>query len=254
MNSYTPLAPVVMLLSSDRLISAARRVLSLDAPRERNDIQLATSINAAESLLATAPCALLLLEFDTTNCPLAPKSSVGGGSNSALRWLQQQHSQYPRLQSTILSRQSDAKTVIAALGAGASGYLVGEPCQSTAEIIRTAVAGMNQLRNGIPPLSDTVLPHIVQAARANKLPQQDEPSNTAITVIRDPRLSKRENEVLALAAKGFTYAEMARLLNLSIHTISTHTRRIYAKLEVNSRCAAIYEATQREPLPESSAA
>jgi DNA-binding CsgD family transcriptional regulator len=42
--------------------------------------------------------------------------------------------------------------------------------------------------------------------------------------------------------KGFSYAEIARLLELSTHTVATHVRRIYGKLEVHSRGEAVYEA------------
>jgi DNA-binding CsgD family transcriptional regulator len=48
--------------------------------------------------------------------------------------------------------------------------------------------------------------------------------------------------VLTYIVKGFSYAEIARLLGLSTHTVATHVRRIYGKLEVHSRGEAVYEA------------
>ena len=59
-----------------------------------------------------------------------------------------------------------------------------------------------------------------------------------------PRLSEREGEVLRLIVKGFTYAEIADLLGVSSHTVTTHVRGIYRKLEVHSRSEAVYEALQ----------
>ena len=50
-----------------------------------------------------------------------------------------------------------------------------------------------------------------------------------------PRLSEREREVLTLIVKGFSYAEAARLTGVSPHTVTTHVRNIYRKLEVHSR-------------------
>jgi DNA-binding NarL/FixJ family response regulator len=44
--------------------------------------------------------------------------------------------------------------------------------------------------------------------------------------------------------KGFTYAEIAKLLEVSTHTVTTHVRSIYRKLEVHTRGEAVYEALQ----------
>jgi DNA-binding NarL/FixJ family response regulator len=57
-----------------------------------------------------------------------------------------------------------------------------------------------------------------------------------------PQLSDREHEVLQLIVKGFSYAEIAGLLGLSAHTVTTHVRGIYRKLAVHSRGEAVYEA------------
>ena len=55
-------------------------------------------------------------------------------------------------------------------------------------------------------------------------------------------LSAREQEVLEYITKGFTSDEISVLINVSRHTVLTYVRRIYAKLEVNSRAEAIFEA------------
>ena len=49
-------------------------------------------------------------------------------------------------------------------------------------------------------------------------------------------------EILALAAKGFSYAETAALLGLTSSTVSSYTKNIYGKLAVSSRSEAVYEA------------
>src|SRR5262249_35855295 len=59
-----------------------------------------------------------------------------------------------------------------------------------------------------------------------------------------PRLSERERDVLTLIVKGFSYAEAARLMRISPHTVTAHVRSIYGKLEVHSRGEAVYEALQ----------
>lgn len=50
--------------------------------------------------------------------------------------------------------------------------------------------------------------------------------------------------MLELVVKGFTFGEIAGLLALSPHTVSTFVRRIYRKLEVRSRGEAVFEALQ----------
>ena len=55
-------------------------------------------------------------------------------------------------------------------------------------------------------------------------------------------VNPRETEVLGLIAKGFSFPEIAELLGISSHTVTTYVRRIYEKLEVNTRGSAVYEA------------
>ena len=49
-------------------------------------------------------------------------------------------------------------------------------------------------------------------------------------------------ELLRVLARGYSYAECAGLLGLSAHTVASHVKNIYRKLEVNSRAEALYEA------------
>ncbi|QTN27366.1 response regulator transcription factor [Rhodoferax sp. AJA081-3] len=62
-------------------------------------------------------------------------------------------------------------------------------------------------------------------------------------------LSRREQEVLELVSRGFSYAEIADLKSLSVHTIQTHIKSLYGKLEVHSKMEAVLEATRMGLLP-----
>lgn len=55
-------------------------------------------------------------------------------------------------------------------------------------------------------------------------------------------LTNRENEVLQLLVKGYSNAEIARQLFLSVSTIKTHVSNLFVKLEVTSRVKAIEKA------------
>ena len=58
------------------------------------------------------------------------------------------------------------------------------------------------------------------------------------------RLTEREREVLAVAAEGLTAREIATRLGVRERTITTHLARIYGKLGVGSRLAAVRLAAQ----------
>ena len=59
----------------------------------------------------------------------------------------------------------------------------------------------------------------------------------------DEGLSDRELEVLRLLATELTGPEIARHLFVSVNTLRTHTKHIFAKLDVNTRQAAVRRAT-----------
>ncbi len=55
-------------------------------------------------------------------------------------------------------------------------------------------------------------------------------------------LTPRELAALDLIARGYTYGEIAELLTVSVHTVQTHIKHIYAKLSVHTRGEAVFEA------------
>ena len=55
----------------------------------------------------------------------------------------------------------------------------------------------------------------------------------------DAPLSPREHEIARMVAKGYPNKVMARVLEISTWTVSTHLRRIFAKLGVSSRAAMV---------------
>jgi DNA-binding NarL/FixJ family response regulator len=57
-------------------------------------------------------------------------------------------------------------------------------------------------------------------------------------------LSKRESEVLNLLAEGITNQEIAKKLYISENTVKTHTSRLFEKLGVKNRTAAVLKAKE----------
>ena len=56
------------------------------------------------------------------------------------------------------------------------------------------------------------------------------------------KLTTRERQVLRLLATGLTYAQVAQALGISLHTVCTHTKNLYRKLEVHNAPAAVSRA------------
>jgi len=56
------------------------------------------------------------------------------------------------------------------------------------------------------------------------------------------KLTARERQVLRLMATGLTYAQVAQALGISLHTVCTHTKNLYRKLEVHNAPAAVSRA------------
>lgn len=72
-------------------------------------------------------------------------------------------------------------------------------------------------------------------------------------MITEP-LTRREIEVLDLLARGLTYARIADRLAISEHTVTTHIKNTYRKLDVHSARAAVYRALQMRFLADPHAA
>ena len=57
-------------------------------------------------------------------------------------------------------------------------------------------------------------------------------------------LTSRETDVLRLLASGCSYAQIGARLGISIHTVTSHIKNAYRKLDVHSAAAAVMRAVQ----------
>ena len=60
----------------------------------------------------------------------------------------------------------------------------------------------------------------------------------------DVRLTAREADVLRMLARGRTYAQAAAELGMSAHTLASHVKNAYRKLDVHSAAAAVLQAVR----------
>jgi DNA-binding NarL/FixJ family response regulator len=134
-------------------------------------------------------------------------------------------------QAMVITVFGDEKHVLAAIEAGAMGYLLKD---GSAEYIGRSIL---ELIAGGSPISPPIARSILRRFRT-------EPASPVRPEADAPRLTERESEVLTLIVKGFSYAESARLMGVQESTVTSHVRSIYRKLEVHSRGEAVYEALQ----------
>ena len=127
----------------------------------------------------------------------------------------------------VATAYDDDVNLLTALNAGADGYLLKD--QTCEQLIHD----LHGILTGTPPLSPPI------ARRIMKLASQDT-KNLLLTP-----LSGREEEVLTYIAKGLNRKEIAEILGISVHTIVTHVRAIYFKLDISSRAEATVEALRR---------
>lgn len=130
----------------------------------------------------------------------------------------------------IVTSFGDRETVVAAIRAGADGYLLKD-------------SNVGQILDGIEATLEGGAP--VSAAAAvyllDRLRQEPEMAAEAVTQ-EDSGLTPREVELLELFAKGESYKSAARSLGISPLTVGNHVKSIYRKLAVHSRGEAVYEA------------
>lgn len=60
----------------------------------------------------------------------------------------------------------------------------------------------------------------------------------------ESRLTARETEVLQMLARGSTYIQVGDRLGMSVHTVESHVKNLYRKLNVHSARAAVWRATE----------
>jgi DNA-binding NarL/FixJ family response regulator len=130
---------------------------------------------------------------------------------------------WPTCDIMVSSVFGDESHVLSSIEAGAVGYLLKD---SEPERI---VEQVRSLRAGGSPISPLIARQVLARLRP-------------IAGAAETSLSARESEVLNYITKGFSYDDIVRLLQVSRPTVMTYVRRIYAKLQVNSKTEAVYEA------------
>ncbi|MBP2230766.1 DNA-binding NarL/FixJ family response regulator [Azospirillum agricola] len=138
---------------------------------------------------------------------------------------------YPATEIMVISVLGDESSVVTAIRAGASGYILkdSEPVDM--------VEAVHGLIEGRSPISASIARYIIRRVQDGSFGEDRKPA---------PLLTPRETDILWGIAKGFTYNDIADRLGLSRQTVPSYIKNIYRKLEVNSRSEAVFEAIERK--------
>ncbi len=130
----------------------------------------------------------------------------------------------------VITILSDEATVLQAIEAGACGYLLKD---QGAERLKLAIA---DLLAGGSPVTPAIASYLLKQLNGTGTKKKAS-AGTGV-------LSKREAQVLGLAAQGYRSREIAEKLSLSPHTIANHQRNAYRKLGVRNKSEAVAVAVK----------
>lgn len=196
-----------------------------DDPRMRDRFARSFDTDGRIKVLAWASTAREALKALEQHRPDVLLVDLGLPDASGIHVIEHGHRHHPQCDIMVVSVFGDERSVLASIEAGATGYLLKDDSEED------FVARIFELRAGGSPITPIIARRILQRFQSST-PEQSAPSQP---------LSEREQEVLNLLARGFAYQEIARLLDVSPHTVGTYVKRLYEKLQVHSRGEAVFE-------------
>jgi DNA-binding NarL/FixJ family response regulator len=138
----------------------------------------------------------------------------------------------------ILSASGEQLDVLAAIKAGATGYLVkSASSQEIVEAVAATARGEAVFTSGLAGL---VLGEFRRMAAGDEGATVTQPADRPI-----PELTERETEVLRLVATGMSYKEIAAELFLSHRTVQNHVQNTLGKLHLHNRVELVRFALAR---------
>jgi DNA-binding NarL/FixJ family response regulator len=216
--TMTSSRPIRVLIVDDHDVLASSLAMVLEAEGDITAVGVATTLEQARALIVSAQPDVLLLDHRMPD-------GDGVAAIGSLRSLR------PSIGVVVLTASSADHVVLAAIEAGASGFL--SKTRSLDEVtaaVRAAAAG-----------ESVISPEML----ARLLPRFGRSSPHAVD-----ELTEREREVLALVAEGLSNAAIAERLVVSVHTVRNHIASLSGKLGAHSKLEALSIAVRRGLLPD----
>lgn len=138
----------------------------------------------------------------------------------------------PHVRVLVLSASAEEADVLEAVKAGAAGYLL--KSSTSADL----VDAVRRVHGGEPVFTPSLAGLVLDEFRRVT-------SEGATARSAEPQLTARENEVLKLVAKGYTYREIGEKLFISTKTVQNHVQNILTKLQLRKRYELMRYAIQK---------
>lgn len=217
-------------------LEAPRRVAILeDDPNVAQHFREIIASAADLELSGTADCLAGAADL-IAGRPALLLSDIGLPDGSGLTFIPVLRAALPACKVLVITAFGDRDTVVAALNAGADGYLLKDGGPDT------ILDGIRATLDGGAPISASAAVYLLERLRGAAA------DNTEAVVPETERLTARETELLELFSRGHSYKLASRALSISPLTVGNHVKSIYRKLQVHSRGEAVYEAVRRRQL------
>jgi DNA-binding NarL/FixJ family response regulator len=153
-------------------------------------------------------------------------TDIGLPGMSGVDLIKKAKEEMPALEIMAHTVFEDRENVFSAIKAGASGYIL------KGSTPREIIESIHSLYKGGAPMSPKIARKIIREF-------QDEATNDQFL------LTPREIEIAKRIEEGLTYKEIGEKLNISTHTVHTHIKKIYEKLQAKDRNDAIIKARKK---------
>lgn len=134
------------------------------------------------------------------------------------------HKNSPNTRIVVMTGFDDSEHVFPAIRMGAMGYLLKD---QSSDVLIAKLRGVMQ---GDPAFSPSIARKILEQLR-----QTTTHTDSKLPAVN---LSKRDEEILVMVAKGLNRTEIAEILALSPHTVARYIKDVYKKLDVGTRAEA----------------
>lgn len=199
----------VLLIEDNRLLREGMSEM-LNDEEDIKTVSASSSDDAFEKAKKLEPHVVLL--------------DLGLRSQNSLKVVELLKKQYPQADVVVMDLIPAHADVVEFVKAGVSGFILKDATlDDFLHTIRSVVKGAKILP---PPMTGSlfsqIVEHAIQGGKVDRL-------------IDSVRMTKREQEVIDLIAQGRSNKEIARELNIAVHTVKSHLHNILDKLALHTR-------------------